>query len=199
MDKDEVVEVQYPHKRHGLAGRRSNHAKQEVMADFVDNNSQPNGRQEGSYSAHSFLPQFTRIVGPAEREKNFEEKCKSSVVAQFNRAQLEKGRPTCSNTAAREWLQKHRWKVALHPSMTDYCEYLKEQISRNQAIHNRMQQSGSVSAVEMRATESANADLEEELRNHKNTATKAREYYRKVQEDVSSSEKRSCNLPIIEE
>ena len=76
VDKDEVVEVQYPHERHGLAGRRSNHAKQEVIAeflDFVDNNSQPNGRQEGSYSAHFFfLPQFTRIIGPAEREKNFE-------------------------------------------------------------------------------------------------------------------------------
>ena len=85
VDKDEVVEVQYPHERHGLAGKRSNHAKQDVMAeflDFVDNNSQPNGRQEGSYSAHFFfLPQFTRIVGPAEREKNFEDKCKSSVVA----------------------------------------------------------------------------------------------------------------------
>ena len=30
VDKDEVVEVQYPHERHGLAGRRSNHAKQDV-------------------------------------------------------------------------------------------------------------------------------------------------------------------------
>ena len=175
VDKDEVVEVQYPRERHGLAGKRSNHAKQDVMAeflDFVDNNSQPNGRQEGSYSAHFFLPQFTRIVGPAEREKNFEDKCKSSVVAQFNRAQLEKGRPTYSNTAAREWLQKHRPKIALHPSMTDYCDtckYLKEQLSHNQAIYNRMQQSGSASAVEMRETESAKADLEEELREHKNS------------------------------
>jgi hypothetical protein len=185
VEKDEVVEVQYPHGRHGLAGRRSNHAKQDVMAeflDFVDNNSQPNGRQEGSYSAHYFfLPQFTRIVGPAEGEKNFEEKRKSSVVAQFNRAQLEKGRPTCGNTAAREWLRQHRPKVALHPSMTDYCDtckHLKEQLSRNQAISNRMQQSGSASAVEMRATESTKADLEEELRKHKDTATKAREFYK---------------------
>ena len=123
-------------------------------------------------------PQFTRIVGPAE---NFENKCKSSVVAQFNRAQLKKGRRTCSNTAAREWLQKHRPEVALHPSMIDYCDtckYLKEQLSRNQAIYNRMQQSGSVSAVEMRATESAKADIEKELSEHKNTATKAREFYR---------------------
>ena len=72
VDKDEVVEVQYPHDQHGLAGKPSNHAKQDVMAqilEFVDNTSQPNGRQEGSYSAQFFfLPQFTRIIAPAERE-----------------------------------------------------------------------------------------------------------------------------------
>ena len=32
VDKDEVVEVQYPHDRHGLAGKLSNHTKQDVMA-----------------------------------------------------------------------------------------------------------------------------------------------------------------------
>ena len=99
----------------------------------------------------------------------------------FNRAQLKKGQPTCGNTAAREWLHKHRPKVAIHPSMTDYCDtckYLKEQLSRNQAIFNRMQQSGSASDVEMTAMQSAKPDLEEELREHKSTATKAREYYK---------------------
>ena len=183
VDKDEVVEVQYPHDRHGLTGRPSNHAKQDVMREFlefIDNNSQPNGRQEGSYSAHFFLPRFTRIVAPAEREKNHEEKSRSSVVAEFNRAQLEIGRPTCGSTAMREWLHTHRPKVALHPSMTDYCDtckYLKEQVSWNQAITNRMQQSGSASEVEMRAIESAKSDLEEKLREHKSTATKAREFF----------------------
>ena len=102
----------------------------------------------------SFYPNSPELLA-LQREKNLEEKCKSSVVAQFNRAQLEKGWPTCSYTTAREL---HTRKVALHPSMTDYCDtskYLKEHLSRNQAIHNRMQQSGGVSAVEMRATESA--------------------------------------------
>jgi hypothetical protein len=130
VDKDEVVG--------GTVSTRASRAcwqtntKQDVMAEFWDfmDNSQPIGRQQGSYSAHFFfLPQFTRIVGPTarEREKNYE-KCKSSVVAQFNRAQLDKG-PTRGNTAARKWLHKHRPKVALHPSMTDYydtCKYLKE-------------------------------------------------------------------------
>ena len=126
VDKDAVVEVQYPHDHHGLAGKPSNHA--------------------------------------TERQKDYEHNCRSSVVAAFNRAQREKGRPTCSNTAARKWLHKHRPKVAIHPSMTDYCDtcqYLKEQLTRNQAIFNRMQQSGSASRVEMRAMESTKSDLEE--------------------------------------
>ena len=56
------------------------------------------------------------------------------------------GKGTCGPTAANEWLQKHRPKVTLHPSMTDYCDtrFFKEQLSRVQAITNRLQQSGSV-------------------------------------------------------
>ena len=55
---DDMIEVQYPHDRHGLAGKSSNHSKQEVMAqflEFVDANSQPYGRQAGSYSAQFFF------------------------------------------------------------------------------------------------------------------------------------------------
>lgn len=48
------------------------------MADFlefIDNNSQPNGHQAGSYSAQFFfLPKFTRIAPPKAGEKNFNEK-----------------------------------------------------------------------------------------------------------------------------
>lgn len=168
VDSDEVVEVQYPHERHGLAGKVSNHSKQQVMAEFlefVDSNSQPNGRQAGSYSAQFFfLPKFTRIAAPREREKNFDEKAKSSLVAEFNRVQTEMGRQTCGSTAASEWLQRHRNKVALHPSMTDYCDtckYLKEQLSRNQAITNRAQQSGSTPEGEMRALETSKEDQQE--------------------------------------
>lgn len=76
VDEDDAVEVQYPHERHGLAGRPSNHAKQEVMEqflEFVDLNSQPNGRLANSYSAQFFfLPKFTRIALPREGEKNYD-------------------------------------------------------------------------------------------------------------------------------
>ena len=185
VDDDEIVEVQFPHERHGLAGKESNHAKKQAMADFldfVDINSQPNGRQAGSYSAQFFLlPKFTRIAAPREGEKKYEEKLQSSVVSQFNKAQREKGRQTCHNSAAANWLQKYRPKVALHPSMTDYCDtckHLKEQLSRNQAVLNRVQQSGSASEGELRALESTKQELEKELADHKTVATRSREYYK---------------------
>ena len=75
---DDIIEVQYLHDRHGLAGKVSNHTKSDVMSeflDFVDANSQPNGRQAGSYSAQFFfLPKFTRVATPRVGEKNFDKK-----------------------------------------------------------------------------------------------------------------------------
>ena len=81
--------------------------------------------------------------------------------------------------------------------MTDFCDtckYLKEQLSHNQAIYNRMQQSGSAVEVEMRAMESAKADLEEELRQYKSTATKAREFYKASTDRCKQQWEKSCNL-----
>ena len=70
VEDDEVVELQYPHEQHGLAGRRSNHAKKEVMTNFLEFVDQPNGRQAGSYSAqYFFVPKFTRIAAPRQGEK----------------------------------------------------------------------------------------------------------------------------------
>ena len=74
------------------------------------------------------------------------------MVSEFNRAQVEQGRGTCGPTAAAEWLDKHRPKVALHPSMTDYCDTcknLKEELSRNQAVKNRLHQSDNASESDL--------------------------------------------------
>ena len=118
------------------------------MADFlecVDLNSQPNCRHAGSYSVQFFfIPKFSCIAPPRPGE-NFDQKAKASVVSEFNRAEVEQGRGTCGTTAAAEWLDKYRPKVALHPSITDYCDTcknLKEELFRNQAVKNRLQQSG---------------------------------------------------------
>ena len=69
------------------------------MADFlefVDLNSQPNGRHAGSYNA-----KFSRITPPWPGE-NYDHKVKASVVSEFNKAQIERGRGTCGPTAAPE-------------------------------------------------------------------------------------------------
>lgn len=117
---------------------------------------------------------------------------KYSLVGEFNRAQQEKGRNICGSTTAIEWLKKHRPKVALHPSMTDYCDtckYLKEQQSRNQAILNRSRQSSSSSEEDIKALESKKSDLESELKAHREAATKSREEYKR------RARKSGMNLP----
>ena len=47
QDASTIVQVRYPHDRHGNAGKVSNAAKsslREEFLDFVDHNTQPNGR-----------------------------------------------------------------------------------------------------------------------------------------------------------
>ena len=115
--------------------------------------------------------------------------------------QAERGKPTCGNTAATDWLQKHRPKVALHPSMTDYCDtckHLKEELSRNQAVLNRLQQSGSAPAGELRARETTK-ELEE-LVQHKSMATKSREYYKSTTDKCKQQWKKIeqlTNQPVL--
>ena len=68
LPSDHEVMVRYPFERHGLAGRTSNSAKTDAkdsFLEFVDNNSQPNGRRLDSHNpTHYFLPKFTTITAP---------------------------------------------------------------------------------------------------------------------------------------
>ena len=66
LDNSSTVMVRYPHERHGSAGSVSHAAnvdtKQEFL-NFVDLNSQPNGRSaESSSSTHYFLPKFSKLL-----------------------------------------------------------------------------------------------------------------------------------------
>lgn len=82
MDTD-VVNVRYPHESHGLARKTSNSSKKSVQDDFlqfVDLNSQPNGRNSNSFGAlFYFLP---------------------TLVCEFNCVQEEEGRGKCSKRSA---------------------------------------------------------------------------------------------------
>ena len=65
LSDTDIVHIRYPHESHGLARKPSNSSKksvQEEFLEFVDMNSQPNGRNSGSFGAlFYFLPKFTRI------------------------------------------------------------------------------------------------------------------------------------------
>ena len=64
-------------------------------------------KQSESYGHnHYFNIKFQRIDPPKVNEKDYEQKSKSSVVAEFNRAQQALGKETISAFTFREWLTK---------------------------------------------------------------------------------------------
>jgi len=77
LDQSSLVTVHYPHERHGHAGKASHAAKVDAKMDFiqfVELNSQPNGRSADSTSAtHFLLPKFRTIQTPKQVVRNFEE------------------------------------------------------------------------------------------------------------------------------
>ena len=185
LDDDEDVEVCYPHEQHGLQGKTSNRAKTSVMNDFltfVDNNSTPNGHQADSRCpTFYFLPKFRRIDPSKTNEKDFSEKSSCCLVGEFNRAQESEGKATAGAYAIRQWLKQHRPKVAIHPHKVDYCDTCKRlemELSRHRQIIKRLCQSGSTSADKIVSHEQAIYDKEQELKDHKTSATESQEFYR---------------------
>ena len=116
IETDHEVDVRYPHDKHGLQGHKSNNAKvkeRESFLEFVDANSQPNGRRLDSRNPTHFLPKFTAISTPKLSDPNYERKMKSSLVGEFNRIQMESGKPTISSFSGAAWLRDDRSKVAI--------------------------------------------------------------------------------------
>ena len=78
LSDTDVVNVSYPHESHGLARKHSNSAKvtvREQFLDFVDNNSQPNGKQASSSGAlFYFLPSSLELVSPRNQRKSMARK-----------------------------------------------------------------------------------------------------------------------------
>lgn len=187
MEDDDELDVKYPHEKHGLAGKPSNHAKTAVLnhfLQFVDANCQPNGRPSDSYSPQFyFLSKFTRIVPPKKNDAQYDDVAKRSVISEFNNAQQLEGKDTVGDSTARGWLQQYRPKVAIHPQYTDYCDTckrLKENISRKEAIVKRLTQSGNATEEELRLNEEAIQALRTESRQHATDAANARDFYKKT-------------------
>lgn len=187
LDQETLVAVRYPHERHGLAGRTSNQAKTSVKADFldfVDINSQPNGRREDSTSStHYFLPIFKTIQMPKKGVHHYNQRIEESVVGVFNRVQGERGRGTCSNGSVSAWLKAERPKLSIYPHKADYCDTcarLKETISGIQTSLKRKRHTGSVEEEEQRKLESDIRTTEDTLAMHKEQAAKSRDFYNEM-------------------
>ena len=99
------------------------------------------------------MPKFTAISTPKLIDPNFEkENDRSSLVGEFNRIQMESGKPTISSFSAAVWLRDNRPKVAIYPHQVDYCDFcakVKKEIHATQQTINRPHQSGSSSVEEM--------------------------------------------------
>ena len=125
LDSTVLVNVKYPHERHGNAGKPSHFAKTSVKEDFlafVDANSQPNGRSADSTGpTYYFLSKFSTIQAPKHGDSNYEHSLQRSLVGEFNRAQAEAGKQGCSNGSSHNWLKAERPKHAICPHKQDYC------------------------------------------------------------------------------
>ena len=167
-----VVDVRYPHEKHGLAGRVSNNAKlttKQAFLKFVDNNSQGNGRRLDSRNPiYYFPPKFKTISEPKRNACGYNEKVQTSLVCEFNRTQREAGLDTISSQTALNWLKAERSKIAIYPHQSDYCDYCSKinvEIQGCTQKISRHLQSGSTSSEDIQELKKKKEDLEKKARN----------------------------------
>ena len=189
-------------EHHGNARKRSNHAKseavQEMFLEFVDSNSSPNGRKEGSHGAtYYFNPKFSLLRTPNRADPQYEYKCNHSVLYEFNRTLEEKGMGKISVGTFHSWLKQHRPYVGICPLQSDYCDKCKEyreEIARTRQIANRLRQSGHSTEESIREQEEAMAHYTALLQEHKEEAQAGLEYYRRLTSQTESTYRCICIL-----
>ena len=190
LERNEEVTVRYPYQHHGLAGKPSNSSKKDAKAaflEFVDCNSQPNGRKAESPCATSYLlPKFRTIQIPKDGVRCYQQRLTQSLVGEFNRAQRENGGATISNYSGSEWLRKERPKHGIYPHKKDYCDTcakIKHNIESKRMSLTRLMQSGSSLEESQAQLQSDMTELERELQVHREVAMKSHEYYRTEEEE----------------
>ena len=165
----------------------------------MEQNIVPNGRTSESYGRNYYLNiKFQRIDPPKANEKDYEQKSKSSVVAEFNRAQQALGKEVISAFTFREWLTKYfekdrGIKIGICPHMTDYCDtckQLKVEIQRSCTIIRRMRESGNANPSTLRDCEQELLSFESNVLQHKTDAQSARSHYKEAIEKCKTSWKR---------
>ena len=181
LENSSIVELRSVPKVH--CGK-SNYSKEELLPyflDFIDNNSQPNGRRVGSHGPLFFLnSKFDRINEPYASEIDKPEQWKRrSLVYEFNRS-LSQGLKI-SNGTAKKWLKTYRPKHAISPKKTDYCEMCvecQEQKRRYETISMRLQQNGNAYEDEIRENQALAESYGLLLEEHKMDAGSELQHYR---------------------
>ena len=184
LSNSAVVTIRYPHARHGNSGRTSNSAKttvRENFLEFVDVNSQPNGRSsDSSGPTHYFIPKFSTIQTPKLGIPNYEARKERSVVGEFNRVQTESGRDECSNGSSHNWLKMYRPKVAICPHQEDYCDTCakkKVEIRTKQTTINRLKAAAASEAENIQCIEDEMKSVQQSLEQHRQEAQGAHKYF----------------------
>ncbi|MCP4112723.1 MAG: hypothetical protein GY749_45545, partial [Desulfobacteraceae bacterium] len=191
-----IIELRSPPKLH--CGK-SNNNKEELLPrflNFIDNNSQSNGRRIGSHGPLFFLSsKFDRINAPSVSKADKPEQWKRrSLVYEFNRT-LD-GNKSISDGTAKKWLKTYRPKHAITPKKTDYCEMCaecREQKRRHETVSMRLQQNGNGNEDEIRENqalaesyglllEEHRTDADNELRHYRQQTDKCRSLYRHIEE-----------------
>lgn len=181
LGNDSFVELREPPKLHQ---GRGNNRKDQLLSrfiDFIDTNSQSNGRQIGSHGPLFFLsPKFNRINAPSKNEANKSEEWKRrSLVYEFNRT-LNVGE-SISNGTAKNWLKQYRPKHAICPLRTDYCAMCaecQEQKKRAEVIIKRLLENGNGNEERIREYQTLADSYWLLLEEHKMEAARELKYYR---------------------
>ena len=181
--------------RHGNAGKRSNNAKSKAVLqkflEFVDSNSAPNGRKEGSHGAtYYFNPKFSLLQTPKTSDAQYQYKCNHSVLYEFNRTLQEEGMNTISVGTFHSWLKQHRPYIGICPTQSDYCDKCKEyneEIARTRQIANRLKQSGNSSAESICEQEQSMKHYIALLQEHKEEAQAGLQYYQSLISDTKAA------------
>jgi len=195
LDSESIVELRELPKLHqGRGNNRKEHLRS-LFLDFIDMNSQPNGRHIGSHGPLFFIsPKFDRINAPSKREIDKSEEWKRrSLVYEFNRT-LDAGE-SISNGTAKNCLKQFRPKHAISPSITDYCPMCaecQEQKKRAEAISKRLQENGNSNKEQIREQQTLAESYWLLLEEHKMEAARELKKYRQ-----QSNESRFSYIDIL--
>ena len=197
LNNDSIIELRSPPKLHNGRGNNRKELIFKQFLEFVDNNSQPNGRRVGSHGPLYFLnSKFTRINAPYTSEAGKPEQWKRrSLVYEYNRSLG--NNESISSRTANNWLKTYRPTHAICPPKTDYCEMCvecQEQARRHETIAMRLRQEGNSTEGDIRENEALAESYRMLLEEHKLDAANEITHYRQQVNNSHSMYKMTTKL-----